>query len=109
MFNLIVNKFGKVYLCQNTGMEPIFIYTLTDDDGRSDDCEYAFVFRGDKIRLYGWHFGHDTTFTYQGNWLDNETLPEPFHDQDYQQYLIGRLRLCIAESLNIIALTTKCL
>lgn len=108
MSNLIANQFGKVDLNWDADHEPIFVYTLIDDNGKTDDCEYAFVLRGNKIRLYGWHFGHDTAFTYDGNWMDNKACDNAFHDHDYQDYLVERLRFCIKEVLNnIVGFTTE--
>lgn len=108
MSSLIVNQFGSISLNQDADGEPMFIYTFMDDNGKTDDCEYAFVFRDNKICLYGWHFGHDTTFTYEGNWMDNNAFPEAFHDHDYQDALVGQLRLCLKEALNnITGMTTE--
>lgn len=102
MFKLIANRFGEVSLRQDADHEPIFIYNFVDNNGKSDDCEYAFIFRDNTICLYGWHFGHDTAFIYEGNWMDNNTFPEAFHDHDYQDALVGQLRLCLKEALNNI-------
>lgn len=108
MSNLIANQFGSIRLNQDADCEPMFIYTFMDDNGKTDDCEYAFVFRDNKIWLYGWHFGHDTTFTYEGNWMDNNAFPEAFHDHDYQDALVGQLRLCLKEAINhITGMTTE--
>lgn len=108
MSKLIANRFGGIAICLYKDRDPIFVYTFVDDNGHSDDCEYAFVFKGDEIRLYGWHFGHDITFSNKGNWMDNEIFPESFHDHDYQDVLVERLRLCLKEALNnITGMTTE--
>lgn len=105
MFNLIDNQFGKICLNRDADCEPMFVYTFKDYDGRSDDCEYAFVFRNKEIHLYGWHFGHDTTFAYTGSWIDGE-YDGAFHDRDYQDGLVRRLRLCLKGALNNIVMST---
>lgn len=105
MSKLIANQFGVVELRYADG-EPIFIYTFIDDNGKTDDCEYAFVFSGNKIRLYGWHAGDAGDFDYQGNWMDNDESDEGFHDHDYQDVLVGQLRLCLKEALNNIVGST---
>lgn len=106
MSNLIANQFGSICLNQDADHEPMFIYTFIDDNGKTDDCEYAFVFRDNKIHLYGWHFGHDTDFVYQGNWMDIIDCKDDFHDHDYQDALVGQLRLCLKEALNNIVGTS---
>jgi hypothetical protein len=113
MSNLIANRFGSIRLNQDADCEPMFIYTFKDDNGKTDDCDYAFVFRDNEIHLYDWHYGHDTDFVYRGNWMlkttDCEDVSNPykdFHDHDYQDALVGRLRLCIKEALNNIVGST---
>lgn len=108
MYNLIANQYGKVDIDWDADSDPMFIYSFVDNDGKSDDCEYAFVFKGNKVHLYGWHFGHDTSFTYEGNWMDNNAAPEGFHDHDYQDALVAQLRLCIRKAFDrIMVLTTE--
>lgn len=108
MYNLIANQYGKVDITWDADDEPMFVYSFVDNDGKSDDCKYAFIFKGDKIHLYGWHFGHDTTFTYEGNWMDNNAGTTGYHDHDYQDALVAQLRLCIKEVFDrIMGLTTE--
>lgn len=102
MSKLISNKFGIVDLRQDAGGQPVFIYTFVDDNGETDDCEYAFVFKDNEIHLFGWHCGHDIDFHYQGNWMDNEGVADGFHNHDYQDGLVGQLRLCLKDALNNI-------
>ena len=102
MSNLIENKYGSIRLHEEADMDPIFVFTFVDDNGKADDCEYGFTFKGNKICLYGWHFGVDTEFTYEGNWMDNCAYDGAFHDHDYQDFVVERLRLCIKEVLNNI-------
>ena len=106
MSKLIENRFGRVDLCDDVS-EPMFVYTFIDDNGKSDGYDYAFVFRDNKICLYGWR-SCGATFDYTGNWMDIEAGPEAFHDHDYQDCLVEQLRLCLREALNnIVGLTIE--
>lgn len=106
MSKLIDNQFGKVCLNWDANCEPMFIYTFVDDNGHTDNCEYAFVFKDNNICLYGWRSRSDVAFEYIGNWMDIGASPEAFHDHDYQDCLVGQLRMCLKEALNNIVGTT---
>lgn len=106
MFNLISNEYGRVYVGLEAGGEPLFVYHYLDNEGKCDDCEYAFTFKGNKIRLYGWHIGQEDTFNNKGNWMDYESFEGAFHDHDYQDTLVERLRMCIKAILNDIVAST---
>ena len=45
MYNLIANQYGKVDIDWDADSDLMFIYSFIDNDGKTDDCEYAFVLR----------------------------------------------------------------